>query len=169
MILNGLGASVLWVAQGEYFSKCATESTKGFYFGLFWSWYQGSQILGSFFGGLIFGENYSKTIFFVIMSAIALFATICMGFTRKPYIYQCQYKQSILLSNQELYYTTQTLTPLPEYKTPNQPEETRFYDDILGTLKMLISPKMLRLWPQMLWTGVSISYWSGLLTPIMIM
>ena len=25
VILNGLGAAVLWVAQGEYFSKCATE------------------------------------------------------------------------------------------------------------------------------------------------
>jgi MFS family permease len=42
VILNGLGAAVIWVAQGEYFSKCATEQSKGFYFGIFWSWYQGS-------------------------------------------------------------------------------------------------------------------------------
>jgi MFS family permease len=108
VILNGLGASVLWVAQGEYFSKCATEKSKGFYFGLFWSMYQGSQIFGSFFGGLIFGENYSKTAFFIIMSIIALLATVSMAFTRRPYV--SHQKHTILLSNEELYYTVGTLS-----------------------------------------------------------
>ena len=28
---------------------------------------------------------------------------------------------------------------------------------------------MLKFWPQMIWTGTSIAYWSGLLTPIMLM
>ena len=38
-ILTGLGQSLLWVAQGEYLAKSATETTLGFYFGIFWSFY----------------------------------------------------------------------------------------------------------------------------------
>ena len=36
-ILNGFGATMLWVAQGEYISKCSNEDSKGFFFGYFWS------------------------------------------------------------------------------------------------------------------------------------
>jgi predicted MFS family arabinose efflux permease len=109
VILNGIGASLIWVAQGEYFSKCATEQTKGFYFGLFWSIYQGSQIFGSYFGGLIFSENYSKTKFFIIMSIIALLATISMAFTKTPYVHRGQSKTPLLLNKEDLYYTTQVI------------------------------------------------------------
>lgn len=42
VILNGFGAAIIWVAQGEYFQKCATKKTKGFYYGFFISIYQGS-------------------------------------------------------------------------------------------------------------------------------
>ena len=196
VILNGLGASVLWVAQGEYFSKCATEESKGFYFGLFWSIYQGSQILGSFFGGLIFGQNYSKTLFFIIMSSIALLATISFGFTRRPYVHLSQQKEQAHLSNEDLYYTsgldsmaeskrfssgrlqekfadnTQSEKPSPsQYTMFSEPvkKKTNFIADISSTLMMLISKEMLIFWPQMIWTGTSIAYWSGLLTPIMTM
>jgi hypothetical protein len=41
-ILAGFGQAVLWVAQGEYMSSCATEETKGFFFGYFWVWYMAS-------------------------------------------------------------------------------------------------------------------------------
>ena len=54
VILNGFGAAIIWVAQGEYFSKCTNEEGKGFFFGFFWSVYQGSQIFGSLFGSYIF-------------------------------------------------------------------------------------------------------------------
>ena len=40
--LSGFGQAIVWVAEGEYMSLCATESTKGFYFGYFWSWYMAS-------------------------------------------------------------------------------------------------------------------------------
>lgn len=34
-MFNGFGAGILWVAQGEYLSNCASEQTKGFYFSYF--------------------------------------------------------------------------------------------------------------------------------------
>ena len=76
VVVNGIGAAIIWVAEGEYIAKCATESSKGFYFGLFILLYQGSQIFGSFFGGLIFEFKLNKTIFFVIMSSLALAAAL---------------------------------------------------------------------------------------------
>jgi MFS family permease len=33
--VDGFGAGILWVAQGNYISECATDDNKGFFFGLF--------------------------------------------------------------------------------------------------------------------------------------
>ena len=41
-IIGGIGQAFLYVVQGEYLSKCATEKTKGFYFGYNWVFYMGS-------------------------------------------------------------------------------------------------------------------------------
>jgi uncharacterized membrane protein YcfT len=41
-----------------------------------------------------------------------------------------------------------------------------FMDDVTVTFKLLISKRMRPIIPQMLWTGASVAYWSGLLTPI---
>lgn len=41
-ILAGFGQAILWVAQGEYMSCCATAETEGFFFGYFWVWYMSS-------------------------------------------------------------------------------------------------------------------------------
>ena len=41
-----------------------------------------------------------------------------------------------------------------------------FIDDVTVTFKLLISKRMRPIIPQMLWTGASVAYWSGLLTPI---
>jgi hypothetical protein len=49
----------------------------------------------------------------------------------------------------------------------NETTPTTFVEDINATLTMLFSRKMLHFWPQLIWTGTSIAYWSGLLTPIM--
>lgn len=53
VLFNGFSASILWVAQGEYFSLCVTEETKGFYYGMFWSIYQSSHIFGSLIGAIV--------------------------------------------------------------------------------------------------------------------
>lgn len=33
--MTGFGVAIIAVVQGEYISSCATERTKGFYFGYF--------------------------------------------------------------------------------------------------------------------------------------
>lgn len=52
-VIVGFGAALIWVAQGEYTSICASEETKGFYFGHFWAMYMSAEIFGNLIGALI--------------------------------------------------------------------------------------------------------------------
>jgi len=52
-MLNGFGAGLLWTAQGEYVTECATEETKGFYFSYFFIIFMVSQILGNLVAALV--------------------------------------------------------------------------------------------------------------------
>jgi hypothetical protein len=63
---------LLWVAQGEYVSNCASESTKGFYFGHFWALYMSAQIFGNLTGALLISKT-SGIWFFLIMGIIMMF------------------------------------------------------------------------------------------------
>lgn len=37
--LNGIGSSLIWIAEGKYISGCSTPETRGFYFGYFWAYF----------------------------------------------------------------------------------------------------------------------------------
>ena len=52
-IINGVGASLIWVSNGNYISECATPKTKGFFYGFFWIVYMSSQVVGSLIGAAI--------------------------------------------------------------------------------------------------------------------
>ena len=41
-IINGFGASLIWVSNGSYISACATPKTKGLFYGFFWVVYMSS-------------------------------------------------------------------------------------------------------------------------------
>jgi len=41
-VLNGLGAAIIWVAQGSYVASCCIPKTKGFFYGFFWVIYMSS-------------------------------------------------------------------------------------------------------------------------------
>jgi MFS family permease len=82
-IFSGLGAGLIWVSQGEYISKCTTESSKGFYFGYFWAWYMSAQIIGNLTGGILITKS-SGIEFFVIMGAMALTFSFNFCFLKTP-------------------------------------------------------------------------------------
>ena len=64
-------------------AKCATESSKGFYYGYFWVWYMSAQIIGNLSGALLI-QNETGISFFVIMSGIAIFFTFGFCFLQQP-------------------------------------------------------------------------------------
>jgi len=83
-IFNGFGAGILWCALGNYISECATPSTKGLYFGVFWFFYMMSMTLGSILGAAILGTGMKETYFYLILSAIAFVASCTFLIVRKP-------------------------------------------------------------------------------------
>ena len=88
--LNGLGSAILWVAQGNYCANLATEKSMGFFMGMFYAIYQSSIAFGSLMGAVVFQYNYNKTVFFILMSAIATVAVVLMGLLRQPYIHKSE-------------------------------------------------------------------------------
>jgi len=105
-IVGGFGSSIIWVAQGQYFSKCATAETKGFYFGFFWSIYACSQIFGNLFGAIMFDSQLTKTELHLIMTGVALLGVFSFLFTTKPFVHRTvEPRRSFKLSNESCYYT----------------------------------------------------------------
>ena len=51
--INGVGASLIWVANGSYISACATPKTKGIFYGFFWIVNMSSQVVGNLIGAVI--------------------------------------------------------------------------------------------------------------------
>ena len=51
--INGFGASILWVAQGRYISRIASDENKGTFNSVFWAFFMSSQIVGSLFAAVV--------------------------------------------------------------------------------------------------------------------
>eukprot|EP00347_Sterkiella_histriomuscorum_P014941 403358919 len=64
--INGFGAGILWVAQGQYLSDCASDANKGFFFSYFWAFFMSSQILGNLTAALILGNLPQSTYYIII-------------------------------------------------------------------------------------------------------
>jgi len=85
-LINGFGAALIWVANGNYISECATPKTKGFFYGFFWIVYMTSQVVGSLVGAAILESGKGQTYFYVSLAGLACVASISFLFTRKPLV-----------------------------------------------------------------------------------
>lgn len=82
-MLNGFGAGILWVAQGEYLSLCATEETKGFYFSYFFVIFMVSQIIGNLVAGFVIRLSGQPT-YYWSMSGLSLLGCFVFLVLRAP-------------------------------------------------------------------------------------
>lgn len=118
-------------------SLCATEATKGFYFGYFWVFYMSGQIFGNLIGAITI-EKTSGPGFYLILGCAMLLAVPCFAFMRIP-------KRSLM---------DESCAEMPFWKV------------IESTLKLVTSKSMMYVNLQIIWTGVLISYYTGILVPI---
>lgn len=96
--MGGLGESVQWVAQGKYIADCATDATKGFFFGYFWAYFMASQIFGNVLSAIVF-ESYDLTTFYLLMSMFAIVSGVSFYFLKDPISGS---NNNIVNNNQEL-------------------------------------------------------------------
>lgn len=55
-IINGFGASLLWIGWNTYISSCTTPLNVGLYFGILWSLFMFSQIIGNFVAAILINK-----------------------------------------------------------------------------------------------------------------
>ena len=79
--INGFGAAILWVAQGRYISRIATDENKGTFNGIFWVFYMSTQLIGALFAAIVL-QNTNPFTFYCIMTAICLLASLFFLFLR---------------------------------------------------------------------------------------
>lgn len=74
-VFTGVANSIIWVAEGEYISNCASEQNSGLYYGISGSFYVSSSILGNFVASLLVKE-LTLPFFFLVMGCISCFAVL---------------------------------------------------------------------------------------------
>ena len=89
-LINGFGAALIWVANGNYISKCATPKTKGFFYGFFWVVFMSSQVVGSLIGAAILESGKDQTFFYLALGCLAAVASLSFWFTRDPLVLETE-------------------------------------------------------------------------------
>ena len=102
-LINGAGAALIWVSNGNYISECATPKTKGFFYGFFWIVYMMSQVVGSLIGAAILKSGKQQTFFYAALALLAACASLSFWFIRKPLVLETEKpegNQLVLQANQ---------------------------------------------------------------------
>jgi len=73
--LCGVGAGLIWVAQGKYVAECATDSNKGLFNSVFWVFFSISQVVGNLMGVFVI-TNVDGSTFYIILTALCLFSSL---------------------------------------------------------------------------------------------
>lgn len=77
-LVGGLGAALLWIAQGSLISGYSeSENEKSVNFGLFWTIFISSFIFGNFLGGNLI-EGFGIVTFFFLMSLMGILSAVIL-------------------------------------------------------------------------------------------
>ena len=79
--MNGFGGAILWVAQGRYISRIATDQNKGTYNSVFWAILMSCMILGALAGAFVL-ENVDEFSFYCGMTSLGVLSVIFFLFLR---------------------------------------------------------------------------------------
>merc|ERR1712137_334025 len=83
-VVIGIGASLLWTAQGTYTSKSSVEQTLGVHMGMFFALYQMNQIFGNLFAALFLTRGFNTSGLFVVLGVVSAFASGMFLTLRSP-------------------------------------------------------------------------------------
>ena len=142
--VNGFGAAILWVAEGQYISQCASEANKGFFNSFFWAVLQMSGVIGNLMAAYVI-SNVEQSTFYLVMTSLCVLASLFFLLLRIPL------KEGL-----------DTPENLEEPKVQQSVKE-----DIKETWNLLINPRMLLLVPLFILSAFSIGIFAAVLVPLM--
>uniref|UniRef100_A0A7G3ANV6 UNC93-like protein MFSD11 n=1 Tax=Lutzomyia longipalpis TaxID=7200 RepID=A0A7G3ANV6_LUTLO len=135
--LLGIGAAVTWNGQGVYLSRCSNSSTISRNSAIFWAMLQASMLLGNAF---VWREFSGKTEINVDTRTL-LFSVLVVVALLGVFV----------------------LFGLPEHKSAHKPG--RPLAEIHSAMKLLVTPKMGLLSITFLYSGMELSFFSGVYSP----
>jgi MFS family permease len=142
--VNGFGAAILWVAEGQYISQCANEANKGFFNSFFWAVLQMSGVIGNLMAAYVISSVEQST-FYLVMTSLCVLASFFFLLLRIPL------KEGLEVPEN-----------LAEPKIQQSVKE-----DIKETWNLLINPRMLKLVPLFILSAFSIGIFAAVLVPLM--
>ncbi|CAH8618522.1 unnamed protein product [Heterobilharzia americana] len=87
--VNGIGAAVLWTAQGAFITDCSKQSNLNQHFSLFWALFQANQIVGGLYAYLSLSNTteISRTLRIQLYGGLlgcAIFGILLLFLLKKP-------------------------------------------------------------------------------------
>lgn len=134
-ILVGLGAAVLWTAQGKFLAQNSNLNTMTRNTGIFWALFQSSLIWGNLFVYFKFSgvqeiNSSVRTILFISLTVVGCFGVLLMLLFRSP------------------------------SKRSNEPKES-MKEVFVRSLQLIVTKEMMMLAVLFLYTGLETSFWSS--------
>ncbi|VDD87807.1 unnamed protein product [Enterobius vermicularis] len=145
--LLGIGSGFVWTGQGKYLSMNSTKKTAGRNSGLLWGMLQTSLVGGGLFLFGIFSgletdtiDKRTRQIIYGVFSAVSLIGNVLLAFI-------------------PMHDLTDQNEDTDEEKNPKK--EMSQLQVLTGAFRLLITPHMLLLVISFIYTGLELSYWSG--------
>uniref|UniRef100_A0A667WPJ2 Major facilitator superfamily domain containing 11 n=1 Tax=Myripristis murdjan TaxID=586833 RepID=A0A667WPJ2_9TELE len=132
-VLVGIGAAVLWTAQGNVLAINSTDSTIGRNSGIFWALLQFSLFFGNLYIYFAWSGEHDRQTVFISLTVISLVGCFLFFLIRKPE---------------------------PE-AAPSETSEPLLPTEISETCKLLVTKEMLLLSISIAYTGLELTFYSG--------
>ena len=144
-MFNGFFNGPMWVAAVRYVFDCAVSKDNYAYcLSVFWVFFVSSQIVGNSLASYVF-FRWNQLSFFCITGSLATAASF----------YFCQ-----------LAYEKDKVVDLEENLLEKEERAAPLKEDLRELWQLLLLPKMRLVIPQIFFTGMSISYYTGLFVPM---
>eukprot|EP00301_Raphidiophrys_heterophryoidea_P027842 c9848_g1_i3.p1 GENE.c9848_g1_i3~~c9848_g1_i3.p1 ORF type:complete len:383 (-),score=34.93 c9848_g1_i3:229-1377(-) len=149
----GVGAAIMWVAEGVFLTRCSTKNTLGRNSGIFWGFFQACQIFGNLSAYFVFGHVPSTDYLFVIFLGLSAIGVITLLFLQKPEDLPSSTKQTSQPSKSALGSDAQNALQVPPRTLVQR---------IKGVCSMMFTNlPLLLLMPMFVLSGMELSFRTG--------
>lgn len=156
-VINGFGAAILWVAQGQYISRCANDKNKGEYNSIFWALFMCSGVVGNLMGAFVVA-NVKQSTFYTVLTAFCIISSLFFLLLKEPIPYPILPEEV-----NDLGFSGS----IRDHKISEIEVKTTVNEDLKETLQLMFSPRMLKIVPFMMWTAISTAVYAGVFVPLM--
>ncbi|CAH8288031.1 unnamed protein product, partial [Schistosoma turkestanicum] len=166
--VNGIGAAVLWTAQGVFITNCSTKSNLNQHFSLFWGLFQANQIVGGLYAYLSLSniDEISRTLRIQLYGGLlgcAILGILLLFMLKKPH--QTDSISHQLLIDVEVNSLDESVNE-SSANFPTIQNRSTVFQSVLHTLRrsvsILMTKPMICILVAAAFTGINLTFYSSL-------